>query len=260
MKKANKHGEEDRVLRFSVIAVLVLFIIGVIIVGVRALNLRVDSSAGKKKLEELSKADVNEIDAKIQELEKAEQAADKEWKNRSNNEKFAGCLVLGDSITQGLYGYEVLDQSLVIAERGVETRRPDKTGLTEILDKAVQAAPKKVFLAFGMNDVEADDGSAEEFVADYKVMLDRLKEEIPDVEIYVNSILPVTEAKKSEEPAYENIPEFNEALKKLCEEEGMTFIDNTDLVKEEMHEQDGVHMKAEYYPLWAERMAEEAEL
>ena len=43
MKKANKHGEEDRVLRFSVIAVLVLFIIGVIIVGVRALNLRVDS-------------------------------------------------------------------------------------------------------------------------------------------------------------------------------------------------------------------------
>ena len=91
----------------------------------------------------------------------------------------------------------------------METRRPVKTGLTEILDKAVQAAPKKVFLAFGMNDVEADDGSVEEFAADYKVMLDRLKEEIPDVEIYVNSILPVTEAKKSEEPAYENIPEFN---------------------------------------------------
>ena len=35
-----------------------------------------------------------------------EEAAD----NRSVSEKFADCLILGDSITQGLYEYGVLDE------------------------------------------------------------------------------------------------------------------------------------------------------
>lgn len=44
----------------------------------------------------------------------------------------------------------------------------------------------------------------------------------------------------------------------MCDEEGITFIDNTEIVKDEYYEQDGEHMKAEYYPIWAEYMAEVA--
>lgn len=260
MNRKKKQGEEDHVLRFAVLTVIVLFVIGAVVVGIKMLNPRVDASEGRKKLEELNKADVEKIDEKIQELEKAEIQADEERQNRPNNEKFAGCLVLGDSITQGLYEYNVLDESLVIATKGVEVHRPDATGLTEILDKAVQAAPQKVFLAFGMNDVEADSGDADVFVRDYKEVLDRIRKELPDTVIFVNSILPANQYAVGKTPAYENIPAFNQALEELCREEGAIFIDNTDIVKEEYYEEDGVHMKADYYPVWTEHMVEVAEL
>ena len=64
--------------------------------------------------------------------------------------------------------------------------------------------------------------------------------------------------KEEEEPVYAKIPDYNNALKAMCDEEGITFIDNTEIVKDEYYEQDGEHMKAEYYPIWAEHMAEVA--
>ena len=46
----------------------------------------------------------------------------------------------------------------------------------------------------------------------------------------------------------------------LCEELEITFIDNTDLVKEEYYSQDGVHMAPEFYTEWVNRMVEVAGL
>ena len=52
----------------------------------------------------------------------------------------------------------------------------------------------------------------------------------------------------------------NEELEKLCEEEDVIFIDNTDLVKEEYYSEDGIHMAPDYYTEWVDHMAEVAKL
>ena len=260
MRKRKRAGEEDRILRFGVTAGAALLIIGVIVVLVRMMHLRVDPTEGEKRLKELAKANVQEIDAKIQKLEKEERQASEEWQNRSYNEKFANCLILGDSISQGLYAYEHLDPALVNAQKGVGVVLPDETGFSAIEDQIIEAKPQKLFIALGMNDTISADADAEVFAEAYKVMLDKFKKGLPDTQIYVNSILPVAQAAIQKDARFGCVPDFNVKLKELCESEKIEFIDNTELVKAEYYEVDGIHMSSNYYPEWLNHMAEVADL
>ena len=83
---------------------------------------------------------------------------------------------------------------------------------------------------------------------------------IKDAHIYVNSILPVQDNAIEEEPALENIAEYNTELEALCDKKQVGFIDNTDLVKASYYEDDGIHFKAAFYTVWAQYMAEVATL
>ena len=38
------------------------------------------------------------------------------------------------------------------------------------------------------------------------------------------------------------------------------FLDNTSLVSDTYYEEDGIHFKADFYPIWLKRMAEVATL
>lgn len=72
-----KHfGEEDRVLRFAVIAVAALFFIAAIVIAGRMGNLREDSAAGEEKLEQMAKMNVQRNELRIQELENARDSQD----------------------------------------------------------------------------------------------------------------------------------------------------------------------------------------
>lgn len=252
--------EKDRVLRMAIAVVVALFVVGVIVVALRMMNLRVNASEGEKKLAQFEKLDVQEIEEEIRELEKAEREADEEWQNRPASEKFSGSLIMGDSITEGLYVYELLDASLVIAEKGLGVSEPEGETLTGYLNQAIADNPRCLFLAFGMNDIVGESGDAEAFAADYKEVLDKLRKELPDTEIYVNSILPANEQKINEDDRYQDVPAYNESLKALCEKEKITFIDNSDLVSSENYEEDGLHQASAFYPQWLNRMAEVAEL
>ena len=68
-EKMKEKMEPDKVLRFAIVAVILLFLIGALIIGTRMMNPRVDATEGVKKLTELEDANVQKIDAKIQELE-----------------------------------------------------------------------------------------------------------------------------------------------------------------------------------------------
>ena len=75
--------EPDKVLRFAIVAVILLFLIGALIIGTRMMNPRVDATEGVKKLTELGDANVQKIDAKIQELEQTEADEAAAWKAKS---------------------------------------------------------------------------------------------------------------------------------------------------------------------------------
>ena len=111
-----------------------------------------------------------------------------------------------------------------------------------------------------MNDVEHTNGDADEFVKQYGAVVDELKKSVPGAHIFVNAIFPVQEKAVKEKPVFAEIENFNEKLKELCDKKRIAFIDSSELMSEEYYEQDGIHFKASFYPVWAEKMAEVAGL
>lgn len=236
------------------IAAVVIVVTVMISVGLSRMAVHnVDTKTGVEQIKELEKTDVTEAEKQIEAIEMQEKKQDEAWKNRPLSEKFANAVVLGDSITTGFTGYEVLDSSKVVAEKGIHLYE-----LGELIDTVAELNPQVVFLALGLNDVTLTGGDTEKFTVSYQAVVDSLREKLPNTKLYVNSILPVKEEVTEKIPVYAKIPDYNKALQKLCKKEGLTFIDNTGIVKEEYYEQDGEHMRRDYYPVWGEHMAEVA--
>ena len=259
-KKTKKSEDRDIVLRMAVTAMIVWMIFGGIVFAIGVMNPREDPRAGLARLEQMEAEDTEEIDGQIQALEEAERAADEAWANRPLSEKFANSYVIGDSIAQGLYEQAVLDGAYVTAEQDTGVCRSEVSMIENHVSRAAEVGPQVLFLCYGLKDVEAASGNADIFAMAYKSVLDTLKEKLPETRIYVNSVLPVTQAVTDENELYSCIPEYNEKLKELCAEEGVTFIDNSSLVKDGYYYEDGIHLTAEYYTEWADHMAEIAEL
>lgn len=232
---------------------MILLVLFLIIRGVSGMfDTKSDVSAGLNYIEAEENGDITKIEQKISLLEKQDNNGEDV---RSMKEKFTGAVVVGDSIASGFTEYDILNASSVVAKIGVHLSELD-----EMIKQVKELGPQVIFLSLGMNDVTATGGDADQFIDEYTEVLAGLRKEVPDAHIFVNSIFPVQEKALEEEPLLENIPEYNEALKKMCDKQQIGFIDNTDLVKEQYYEQDGIHFKADFYPLWAEKMAEVAAL
>lgn len=252
--------EKDRVLQTAVIVAVVILVIGGITVACRLSNPQKDTKKGTEILKTMDEMDVSKADKKIKELETQERETEQDAEEQPASEKFADCLVLGDSITQGLYEYGVLDQANVQADRGAGVSAGDNEKLADHIARAKEMKPSVLFLSYGMNDVGAQNGEADGFIKAYRPVIRDLKKSLPDTKIYVNSILPTAQIAIDQNSVYAKIPEFNQKLKKLCEKEKVTFIDNTELVKQEYYAGDGIHMSTGYYKEWVNHMAEVAEL
>lgn len=239
------------------LAAVAVILILVIVHGVRSAFQRgADTSAGVEYIQQEEAGNVSEIENKISLLEQQENQGNEEGEDaRSVKEKFGGAVVIGDSVTQGFSEFDILNTSSVVSKIGVHLYEAD-----ELIAQAKELSPGTVFLAFGRNDLAATEGDADEFISQYTEVLDKVAKELPDANIFVNSILPVQESAIEDDPYLENIADYNTALKELCDSRSIGFIDNTDLVQEQYFEPDGQHFKADFYPVWAEHMAEVAAL
>lgn len=250
-----------------------ILISGIVLLGIicffiyRKMNERtIDTSEGLKILRELEKKDVSEIDAKIQAVRppKDKEETDTETDTEiaaeidpaSIPEHFRGCVVMGDSIANELVEYQVLDESVVVADIGMMIRNAQ-----EHKQKASNLNPGKVFLSYGLNDIEDPNGTGASFSQEYKEFLDEMRELLPNAEFYITSITPANQEAIAKQPQYQKNAEYNEALKAMCEEDGnVTFIDTRDLITEDVYEGDGIHFRPAYYESWAKRMIEVAKL
>ncbi len=255
-----RQHSEDKVLRLAIILVVLLFLAGAAVVGVRYMNPRPDITEGMKKLDEFNRVKASEVEQEVAELEQAEAEELEKRSKRPNSEKFQNTLIIGDFTAQGVYEQEILGESFVLARESACVHDPDGTGLTEKLDEAAKKNPQVVFLLLGVNDAALDSGSASVFEEDYQAFLNQVKEKLPDTRIYVNSILPVQQKAIDETEGLRDIPEYNERLSKVCKEAGAVYVDNSDLVTEECYKDDGKRMRQRYYTAWIKRAVEVAEL
>lgn len=216
-----------------IVVILILILAVILFLGVKYfLGKKVDTSKGLQYMKEAEETDASEVEKKIIVLEKREF---KENDTRTLKEKFARTVVMGDSIAEGFRAYEVLNSSSVVAKIGVHLEElKGEVGQVKALE------PEVVILAVGYNDVTATDGNVEEFLSRYDGLIEALRSELPDVQIFVNLLYPVTEKAIGKEPPLQYIDEYNAGLITFCEEKGISCIDNSEIYDEKYHEPDRI--------------------
>ena len=319
-EKMKEKMEPDKVLRFAIVAVILLFLIGALIIGTRMMNPRVDATEGVKKLTELEDANVQKIDAKIQELEQTEADEAAAWKAKSAKEKMDGCIVLGDSTALGFRQNDILSKSQVKSKDGATVSDAEGSGLNELLTAVTEAetAPQKLILCIGRGDVAVSGETADAFAANYKSFVEQVKAALPDTKVYVCSIPAYlsltstgdatgsadsdtdsdsdakdttdnsdfksstdsksnTDSKSSTDSKSNSdsdtssddsssskmstaldVTSYNEALKALCKEEKVKYVDTTDLTDASYYGEDGSTMTKAYYEACINQILEAA--
>lgn len=181
--------------------------------------------------------------------------------NRDYNQVFEDTIFMGDSITEGLFYMEVIDKSKVVASLGASILKAK-----EDLPTVVSLVPKRVVLLYGMNDVILFDESNEwttmdSFKANYKELLQTLKNQLPYAEIYVQSPLSVAEGNLNASPRLtnENLDKLRAVVKAVCEEVQVNYVDINPIVEkdESLRAQDGIHLNHDFYIQWLAQLQKE---
>ena len=114
----------------------------------------------------------------------------------SDKEFLADCVFVGDSICSGLSVYKILPKNNVcakgcVAARSIFDYKFSVGGSNVGLITAMKTLkPKYVIFSMGMNDVNMT--SAEKYCENYKGILTKVQDALPDAKLYVASITPIT--------------------------------------------------------------------
>jgi len=158
---------------------------------------------------------------------------------------------LGDSITEG-GPWEELFPGVRTRNRGVGGDTSE--GVLRRLEQVTRAQPVKVFLLIGTNDLFLGASEAQ-VVSNIEEILDRMKQEAPDTEVYLQSVLPRA-------PGYrERVEALNTRLAEVAGERGAAWVDlypgfldpETGGIRTELSN-DELHLLGAGYALWKEQI------
>jgi lysophospholipase L1-like esterase len=165
---------------------------------------------------------------------------------------------LGDSITYGGDWGDLFPDSPT-ENRGIGG---DSTlGLLNRLDQVIALKPSQIFLMIGTNDL-CYNRPIPDIIANYRKILNRFHDELPDTEVYVQSVLPFNDqlfpARKLR--TNENIVKLNGEIRKLAGEFGLTYIDLTPALAgadgrlPAEYTSDGLHLSRAAYYVWRDQI------
>ncbi|OFD53570.1 hypothetical protein BWGOE4_51090 [Bacillus mycoides] len=163
-----------------------------------------------------------------------------------------GVVFLGDSLTDYNEWGEAFPH-IKTYNRGISG---DTTiGVMDHLNQVIALKPSKIFLMIGINDLAAKTPK-EEVLNNYSEILKKLRLELPDTKVFIESILPVKPLSKSTNLNNEDINSINKELEKIAKKNNYTFInlhplftDKDGQLKKEWTV-DGVHINGEGYKAW----------
>lgn len=120
----------------------------------------------------------------------------------------------GDSITEGGEWHELFPG---VATRNRGITEETSADLVARLDTVVSGRPRQLFIQVGINDIVFG-GSDEDFLGNYRAILDRCRSESPQTHVVVQSILPAGGELGA------RIDGVNARLEGLADEFGVTFV------------------------------------
>lgn len=165
---------------------------------------------------------------------------------------------IGNSITDGGEWTELFQDGKV-KNRGISG--DICMGVYDRLEPILKGKPAKIFLLIGINDVSRGT-PADTIVSHIDKIAQRIGEECPETELYLQSILPVTDHYNmfgGHTSRWEMIPYINSEIQTLCKEKGLTYIDLfshfVDPATGKMnpaYTNDGLHLLGNAYVRWVE--------
>ena len=212
-----------------------------------------DIAQGVSAVEEISDRDVSEAEKKLDYYWKSQQL---EFYNSGNYEAlFKGCMIMGDSHAEGFSSYGLLPESMVAATVGKDVNNND-----EDRQQVIAAKPGTIFFVYGQNTIQRCSGDAQMAAEKYGEFLSEMRKQLPDTRFVVCSVFMPQQSVLSSKPAMANIPKMNEALKKICEDNGWTYIDTNPLLTDQYYEPDHIHTNKAFHKLWLSYAASETGL
>lgn len=187
---------------------------------------------------------------------------------------FDDAVFIGDSRTVGMYEYGGLEKtSTFYASTGLTVYKMFDSKIVEVpgqkkkitVEEALSKKQfDKIYLMIGINEMGT--GTVESFMKAYGEAVQHLRELQPDAVIYVQAIMKVT-AERSAQGDYitnEGIEARNEEIAKLADDQKIFYLDVNPLICDETggmaasYTYDGVHLKAQYIPIWLNFLKEHA--
>lgn len=162
---------------------------------------------------------------------------------------------IGNSITNMNEWWETFSSNHNVKNRGVSGAVTDEA-LANIEAVAV-GKPAKVFFMLGTNDLGTSGiNNTEHVLKNMTLMVERLQKVSPNTQIYIQSILPSQVGLRTLEIQQAT----NSALKDLCDEKGLIYVDLWDdllsVATSGTHTFDNLHLKASGYQIWAKKIEE----
>jgi len=166
------------------------------------------------------------------------------------SEYFNDCAFLGDSHIKGMSGYGIVSNSRVFAENGLSLAHiNEKISIDSI--KAIN--PKHIYIMMGTNGVTWMKFS--DMIYYYKNFVSTLKQSIPDADIYILSIPPVSSDRESRNDngkmLNSDIDGYNAELLKMALDNGWYYLDVNSALKDGngylSGSTDGIHMPRDLY-------------
>lgn len=166
---------------------------------------------------------------------------------------FKDYAILGDSRAYGFGYFKFLSFSRVLAGGGDTIRTvKDRMNRLKNLD------PSYIYLCYGLNDAGIGFWKTPEAYADEVLeVIKELHEALPNAKIYYNSIIWISDGAATYAP-WAQIYDYSSACRKMCEENGIPYIDNDEickvLKKNKWWSSDGVHVVEPFYKLWGKNL------
>lgn len=157
---------------------------------------------------------------------------------------FANTIFFGDSMTQAIGEYGFLDMTNIVYQRSATI----DVLITKIPEVAA-TLPKQVVIFTGLNDCNHYTDIAD-YRRDYVTMLQQLKASIPGVNIIVSSLLSPSDALGQVQADLVRAPQFDQELRSICQENDVTYVDSTWIVRQKNYLDDGIHMNRTFYRVW----------
>ncbi len=200
---------------------------------------------------------------------------------KSGYEYFDNSVFLGDSVTLGLKNYATKKRqtnsyflgnakfiavgSYSIADTLVSVDSPNSihslyNGVaTQPQDIIADMGVKRVFICLGLNDVGIY--TQNEYLTNYSILINRLRKVVPDIQVAILSVTPLTVEGERKVLYNAKIDEYNNALVAFAKENGCYFIDISTVLKDdlgyltyELSSDNYCHLEPKAYDAWIDYM------